>query len=171
MGKNALELRPWWVIGLAYVVAPVVALTALWLVIVMPAVLSPSAEDFDASSAMGLWVELLVRGGGVCLAVEAVIITPILIGFRRYRWRWLNSWSALAVGFALGALPFLVAGLWPPDPSRRYVVNGETIIPSTQRTWADLSAVLGAAAMMGALGLIAAATFCLIAVRRTRASD
>lgn len=171
MSRSALELRPWWVIGLAYIVAPVVALTALWLFVAMSAVLSPPAEDFDASSAMELWALLLVMGGGVCLAVEAVVITPILVGFSRFRWRWLNGWSALAIGFSLGALPLLVAGLWPPDPSRRYVVSGEMIVPSTERTWADLSGVLGGAAMMGGVGLVAAAIFCLMAVRRTPASQ
>ena len=30
MSRSALELRRWWVIGLAYIVAPVVALTAIF---------------------------------------------------------------------------------------------------------------------------------------------
>jgi predicted lysophospholipase L1 biosynthesis ABC-type transport system permease subunit len=79
--------------------------------------------------------------------VEAVVIVPILLGFQRYRWGWLNGWTAAAIGAAIGAIFWTVALiLTTPAPPMKLLT--EAFDPAM-------------------VGLIAAVVFRLIAVRRT----
>jgi hypothetical protein len=99
--------------------------------------------DYFRPAAEGLWIVTVLFGTIICLAVELVLVTPLLIAFSRYRWSWLNGWSAAIVGFLIGALS---GGL-----------------NSTQSYgWAH---VLGEAATGGMVGVIAAIIFRAVAVR------
>jgi hypothetical protein len=168
MSESTFELRSWWAVSLGYFVAPIVALTALWLYLFAPSILSPALGGFKAAEALTAWGLIALFGGWVCLTIEVVIVTPILLGFNRYRWRWLNGWSAAAIGFALGALPWLVLSAWPPpEAGQSYIVGRVPLVLDGERTLAGWVQIFRDAAMMGVVGLIAAVTFRVIAVRRS----
>ncbi|HEY5009040.1 MAG TPA: hypothetical protein VII42_13620 [Caulobacteraceae bacterium] len=142
MTKSRLELRSIPMIGLGFVIGPMVGLTCFWaLEVVVPGVVLS-----DPSRALAYWIAYVGLGGAVCLAVEAVVIVPILLGFQRYRWGWLNGWTAAVIGAAVGAIFWTVAlVLTTPAPPMKLLT--EAIDP-------------------GMVGLIAAVVFRLIAVRR-----
>jgi hypothetical protein len=143
MTKSRLELRSIPIIGLAFVVGPVVGMSYLWVIeVVLPGVLAA-----DPSRALAAWIAYVGEGGAICLIIEAVVITPILLGFQRYRWRWLNGWTAAAIGFAVGAI-FWTLALVLTTPAGPMKLLTEALDP-------------------GMVGLIAAIAFRLIAVRRS----
>jgi len=55
-------------------------------------------------------VVLLVFGGMLCLAVEFLFLTPLLLAFRRFRWSRLDGWTGAAIGFLFGFLAGLGQG-------------------------------------------------------------
>jgi hypothetical protein len=142
MTKSRLELRSIPMIGLGFVIGPMVGLTCFWaLEVVVPGVVLS-----DPSRALAYWIAYVGLGGAVCLAVEAVVIVPILLGFQRYRWGWLNGWTAAVIGAAVGAIFWTVAlVLTTPAPPMKLLTE---------------------ATDPGMVGLIAAVVFRLIAVRR-----
>ena len=141
MTTSRLELRSIPMIGLAFVVGPVVGLSYLWVV----QIVLPGSAAADSSRALAAWILYIAMGGALCLVVEAVIVTPILLGFHRYRWGWLNGWTAAAIGFALGFAVWLVALAASHQPD----------------------SIWDGAFEAGVVGLIAAIVFRLIAVRRS----
>jgi hypothetical protein len=142
MTKSRLELRSIPMIALAFVVGPVIGLTCFCAI----EVVVPGVVLSDPSRALAYWIAYVGLGGAICLAVEAVVIVPILIGFQRYRWGWLNGWTAALIGAAVGAIFWTVALiLTTPAPPMKLLT--EAFDP-------------------GMVGLIAAIVFRLIAVRR-----
>ncbi len=142
MTTSRLELRSIPMIGLGFVIGPVVGLTCFWAI----EVVLPGVAVADPTRALAYWIAYVGLGGATCLAVETVVIVPILIGFQRYRWSWLNGWTAAAIGCAVGAIFWTVALiLTTPAPPMRLLT--EAFDP-------------------GMVGLIAAIIFRLIAVRR-----
>ena len=145
MTKSRLELRSIPMIGLALVVGPMVGLTCFWAI----EVVVPGVAISDPSRALAYWIAYVGLGGAVCLIIEAVVIVPILIGFQRYRWAWLNGWTAVAIGASVGAIFWTVALiLTTPAPPMKLLA--EAFDPAM-------------------VGLIAAIVFRLIAVRRSPA--
>jgi hypothetical protein len=145
MTQSRLELRSIPVIALAFVSGPVVGLSYLWVV----QVVLPGSAAADPSRALAAWIAYIGVGGALCLVIEAVVITPILLGFQRYRWGWLNGWTAAAIGFAVGAI-FWTLALVLTTPAGPMKLLTEAFNP-------------------GMVGLIAAIVFRLIAVRRSPA--
>ena len=148
---NPLRLRRPAEIAWAYVLGTTAGLTALFVLMLLAGVLDPS-HAFARAARMSLaffFIYLLIFGGLVCLAVELVVVTPLLVGFHRYRWRWLNGWTGALIGFTLAFTPaFLLAALAPTRGPR----------PG----WVELVA---ASAAIGVVGLVAAGVFRLLAVR------
>ncbi|HEY3888416.1 MAG TPA: hypothetical protein VGL73_07575 [Caulobacteraceae bacterium] len=143
MTKSRLELRSVPMIGLAFVVGPLVGLTCFWAI----EVVVPGVVLSDPSRALAYWIAYVGLGGAICLAVEIVVVVPILLGFQRYRWGWLNGWTAALIGAAVGAIFWTVALiLTTPAPPMKLLT--EAFDP-------------------GMVGLIAAVVFRLIAVRRS----
>ena len=145
MTTSRLELRSISVIALALLLGPIVGLSYLW----FAQIVLPGSAAADPSRAAAAWLLYIVLGGAMCLAVEAVVVAPILIGFRRYRWKWLNGITAAAIGFGLGFAFWFVAS----------VISGQD-----EAGWVKLAAK---SVNPGAVGLIAAIVFRLIAVRRS----
>jgi hypothetical protein len=132
----------------AFVFAPVAGLSALWLSMVLYDLYNQQFSPFR---------ELLVLpwffmfGLPLCLLIEAIVVFPIIKGFERYKWSWLNGWSACAIGFLIGALPcFILTAL---------EVRGAN---PTHTAWVD---VFRQSATCGIVGIVGAFVFQAIAVR------
>ena len=166
MPKSNLELRPLPFVALAYVVAPLVGLTAYWLAWAVPSYIGPPLRVADALSVL---VAMLVFGGFICLVVELAILTPLLIAFGRYRWRWLNGWSGALIGFVIGFVFSLgTASLPLPPGSSESGQYGVVYVSNGVQTAAGWQEALIASLWTGGVGLVGAATFRLIAVRSAR---
>lgn len=144
---KSLELRPLSYIAAGYVFGPIVGLTVLWLLWIASTV-AGRLHPWD--HALMMWLFMIVVGGAICLLVELIAITPLLIGFRSYHWRWVNGWTAVAIGFLAGAV------IGPPP-----VYWTSTMIGA--RFFAG--AVLVFPLILGMVGGVAALVFRLIAVR------
>ncbi len=149
MSGNPLTLKagPW--VVLAYVVAPVVAIGLL--VGSMP-LLMGLAGPFDIRALIGPMILFLVYGLPVAVLFELVVLTPLLLGYRHFRWRWLNGWTGAALAFAIIGMAWILLAL---------VAAQVTVV-----TAAGWLGVLGTAAWMGSAAAAGAGIFRLIAVRR-----
>jgi hypothetical protein len=160
---QTLEIRPLRFIASAYALAPLAGLTTLWFALVLP---TPHPER-----AMAMSPDVIVLGGVVCLAVELVVVTPLLIGYRRHRWRWLNGWTGVALGFAVGALAsaatatFILSdvGVYISGPHDQVLVANGAWTPAGWRAWPG--AFIALAPPFGLGGAVAALVLRLIAVR------
>ena len=149
--RSRLRLKRPAEIAWAFVLGPTAGLTLLWLLLLVDSILDP-AHGLAHVARMSLaffFIYLLIIGGVICLIVELVIVTPLLVGFHRYRWRWLNGWTAALIGFALAFVPALLLVVLAPTQGPRpgWI---ETIV---------------ACAAVGVVGLAAAGVFRLLAVR------
>jgi len=122
---------------------------------------------------------MIVLGGAACLAVELVVVTPLLLGYRRYRWKWLNGWSAVAIAITLGALcslgwAFVDAARPVPGYSDwgqngvAHFINGVRTAAGWQ-VWRD--GLAPDAIGCGMVGGIAALVFRFVAVRIEQTGD
>jgi hypothetical protein len=151
--QSPLRLRRPAEIAWAYVLGPTAGLTVLWLLMLIDSIVDPAhgLAHIARLSLAFFYIYLLIFGGLVCLAVELVVVTPLLVGFHRYRWRWLNGWTGALIGFALAFLPtVLLVVLAPTRGGHR----------------ASWIATIAACAAVGAVGAVAAGVFRLLAVRR-----
>jgi hypothetical protein len=156
--RSRLVLRRPADIAWAFVLGPTAGLTVLFLLMLISFMIggAPLAVRLARTSLAFFFVYLLIFGGIVCLVVELVFITPLLMGFHRYRWGWLNGWTGALIGFAFGFLPALLVLTLAPQTA------------SGPRIW--LARIIAAAAV-GAVGAIAAGVFRLLAVRRAEDSE
>ena len=149
--RSPLRLKRPADIAWAFVLGPTAGLTVLWVLLLADSILDP-AHGLAHVARMSLaffFIYLLIFGGLVCLIVELVVVTPLLVGFHRYRWRWLNGWTAALIGFALAFTPALLLVAFAPRQGPRPGLI-ETII---------------ACATVGVVGLVAAGVFRLLAVQ------
>ena len=108
MAGTKLTIKSCDAVAGAYVIAPIAGMTVLWICI--------TAADFWRSDWHALVRALLTLiwifplGTLVCGLAEVVLVTPFLFGFSRYRWKWLNGWTAGLLGFLAGSVPMLVLG-------------------------------------------------------------
>lgn len=170
MATSKLELKSARAIACAYVVAPLPGLTGIWLFWFVFPLLSEPTNTHSVSQLLGLWIAVLVVGEPACLIAEALFITPILLGFRRHRWTWLNLWSATAIGFLLGFLVWLAFGSLPPTPGSFEISGGVVHIANGIRTNAGWQTVYFGALGAGAVGAVAGVVFRMLAVRGVRSA-
>jgi hypothetical protein len=119
---------------------------------------------------------MTIIGGAICLAVELVVVTPLLLAYRRYRWTWLNGWSGAALAFMVGAICSLGWAVF--DANRSYAgysewgPNDVALFLNGVRTeagWGVWRAQLVPSAVAaGMVGAIAALVFRLVAIRTER---
>ena len=160
MPKSRLQLRALPMIVAAYLVAPLVAVSGLWLVWYGPWAVPTGVAWPQGGQA---WALLFVGGVPVCLIAELVFATPLLVGFSRRRWWWLNGWTACGMGFLIAFLPvFAFDAAAPADGD---VVNGVVLAAHGVRTAPGWISLLQADAPWGLAGWLTALTFRLIAVR------
>jgi hypothetical protein len=150
---KSLELRPLPYIAAGYVLGPIGGLTALWLLWIASMV-AGRLHPWD--HALMMWLYMIVVGGAICLAVELVAVTPLLIGFSRYRWRWINGWTAVVIGFLAGA------AIGSPPLYWAFTMLGAQFSAGTAFVFP---------LMLGMVGAVAALVFRLIAVRAVSNSN
>jgi hypothetical protein len=149
---NPLRLKRPADIAWAYVLGPTAGLTVLFLLMLIAVMVGPrpGLPHVARMSLAFFYIYLLIFGGLVCLVVELAIVTPLLIGYHRHRWRWLNGLTGSLIGFALAFIPaMLVLALAP-------------VMLTVRAGW--IAAILTSAAV-GVVGLVAAGVFRLLAVR------
>jgi hypothetical protein len=163
--RSRLRLRPPPVVALGFCLGPAAGLSALWALMLVFTILDPrrSASPTQVLEFTFFWVYLLIFGGAVCLVVELLVVTPLLIGFRRHGWRWLNGWTGALIGFALAFVPALVVVALLPGPPDQTVWGMPTVVAG-RHTAAGWAWALVGCAMVGMVGLVAAGVFRLIAV-------
>lgn len=159
---GTFELRPFGFIAAAYVLAPMAGLTTLWLTIAVPG--APHLER-----ALAMWPPLLVCGGLICLLIEGVVVTPLLLG---YNWRWLNGWTAVALGFVVGdlasaaiAVTTLSNGVYLWGAHHQVLIANGAWTAAAWQTWAA-----GFAPQFGLGGAVTALVLRLMAVRAVPAA-
>jgi hypothetical protein len=140
MKTNRLALRSPPAVVLALAIGPIVGLTGMWFIDLV----LPGTVGGDPNRGLAALILYVVLGGALCLATEAIVIAPLLIGFRRWRWPWLNGWSGAALGFGLGFTIWTLAQAASTPGSPRWPASYEA----------------------GLVGLISAIVFRVIAVRR-----
>jgi hypothetical protein len=164
MPKSRLELRALPIVVAAYVVAPLVTVIVLWLAWYGPW----AAPNGIVSGGYG-WGVLLVGGVPACLIAELIFATPLLVGFSRWRWWWLNGWTACGTGFLIAFLP--VFAYDAAAPAYGGDVGGVVLAVNGVRTAAGWTSLILSDAPWGLAGLAMALTFRLIAVRTRSLAD
>jgi hypothetical protein len=160
-GGSRLELRSWpWIVTAYFVVPMLVAIETTIRVATTRSVEPPHPW------LMALFVAFIAAA---VLLAELIFVTPILVGFSRYRWRWLNGWSGCAIG-ALTAMSLaaLTTSGWPPGNMR--ATNDKAVYISVeangalrvQTSWGTFLSYQVQGAVIGA-GI--ALTFRLLAAR------
>ncbi len=150
--RSRLRLRRPAEIALAFVLGPTAGLTLLWVLMLAGGALV-FRHGFAPIARLSLaffYIYLLMFGGLVCLVVELVVVTPLLVGFHRHRWRWLNGWTGALIGFLLAFAPALMLIV---------------LAPRGRAAGAGWIADILASAVVGVVGLTAAGVFRLLAVR------
>lgn len=161
MGTSRLQLRGLPMIVAAYLAAPPVAVSLAWL-----AWYGPFADPLNSAWPIGkggAWQLMMLVGVPICLVAELVIATPLLLGFSRWRWRWLNGWSACITGVLLAFLP--VFAFDAVAPAIGNVVGGVVFAAHGVRTLAGWTNMVRGDAPWGLAGLAVALVFRLLAVR------
>jgi hypothetical protein len=148
MNHRALEFRDSKHVVMGYIIAPIAGLLSLWASIVAYDFLGP---NFNIVRDILILPWIFMVGGFLCALVEIIIILPLVAGFSKYQWRWLNGWSASAIGFFLSAFPWLTFSGW-------HILSGSP----AHSAW--LEAILQSMAC-GLVGLVGAIVFRMIAVR------
>jgi len=163
--RSPLRLRRAPDIALAFVLGPAAGLTVLWVLMLLYAIFDPGRGLYrlELLTFAFAYAYMVFFGVIVCLVVELALITPLLAGFRRHHWRWLNGWTGALIGFALAFVPALLIGALggPADQT----VWGATAVAGGRRTAAGWAWLLVGAAAVGSVGLTAAGVFRLLAVR------
>jgi hypothetical protein len=160
MPKSRLQLRALPMIAAAYLVAPLVTVSGLWLVWYGPWATKTGVAWPQGGQA---WVLLFLGGVPVCLLAELIFATPLLVGFSRRRWGWLNGWTACGLGSLIAFVP--VFGFDAAAPAAGDVVNGVVLSAYGVWTAAGWISLLQLDAPWGLAGFTTALTFRLIAVR------
>jgi hypothetical protein len=163
--RSRLRLRPAPVIALGFCLGPVAGLTVLWVLMLVYTILDPGRGNANDAALQFVifYAYLLIVGGLVCLVFELLFVGPLLMGFHRDRWRWLNGWTGALIGFCLAFTPALLVVLLLPGPPDQTVWNMPTMV-ACHRTLAGWVWALVGCAAVGVVGLAAAAVFRVISV-------
>ena len=145
-----LEVRPVPVVLLAYAAAPVASLFLFWLGI---SIFETSIGRYSVTDDLSALPYLIGGGSAVGLVIEALLVTPVLIAFHRYRWSWLNGWWIAGYGLVIGEAAWALFEVFVGP-----------------RHWFGWGAVLQGTSADGFVGLSAAVVFQIVAFRRASAA-
>jgi hypothetical protein len=163
-----LILRPLGTITVAYFAAAAVAGCTLGTeTATIGALQDWGRPTFSLASDLGGGAATACVGTVLCLIVEALLVTPILLSFHRVRWHWSRRLDSIVVGFALAAVPTLLLFLTPIEDGLSVAMgynlaNGQPTLRGALRAAQN-------AALIGLVGAACASVFQAIAFRRERA--
>jgi hypothetical protein len=107
--KKQFELNSISKILLAYLVSAIIGGGVLGIEIVVLAAFDEHSSSFLKDPA-GTFIWSAFGGGFLSLVAELLLVTPFLVLFHRFQWRWLNRWSGTIIGFFIGAtLAFFIS--------------------------------------------------------------
>jgi hypothetical protein len=109
VSETRFELRRLRWIGLAYLIAPVVGI----LVVSAPLAVQEILARASGRTILSGGLLFAIFGIPVCAVGELAFATPFIVAFDRYRWRWLNGWTASGIGYLSAALVSLIGELRP----------------------------------------------------------
>ena len=160
MLSSRLQLRSLAMVAFAYVASPLLTLTLGWLALDGLGLLQALAANDGPTTAqaLSLWVTIVLLGTPICVVGELVLVTPLLLAFQKYRWSWLNGWTASLFGFAVCTIIGMIwqsipGNLLPAGPLPRSV-TGFLFVPVA----------------LGLFGAVGALVFRLLAVQRVASS-
>jgi hypothetical protein len=111
---ETLPLRPFVMVWVAYLLAPAAGTSAVWVLsqvanyLHLPIQLMTDWVPKPGSQLSFLdFMFPLAVYTPLGFLVEVVFVTPILLVYRHYRWRWINTWSIAAIGLIVSALATL----------------------------------------------------------------
>jgi hypothetical protein len=160
---NPLTLRPLPVIGLGYFAGALAGGFAGAL-----GLLPMSADELESLAASGqnpLWsiVESIIIIGLLCLVMEVIIATPLLVLYRLGRWRYLTRWTAALLGLVIGAAPMILLLSVPLGDGTSEPLGYFSLGHLTAAGWFRL---FKGAAWGGCIGAASAGVLASIAVRK-----
>jgi hypothetical protein len=139
--KSRLEFRSLPAILAAYAVAPIVATIAL----AGTDITGDVRVDVDAAiNDLGIFPDIF-------LVIEIIVVTPLLLAFRHYRWPWFNGWAAVLIGFEIG---FVYSAL---------LMSGDQL-----GVFSDMTALVKSATPWGLAGAAGAFAFRLVGFSTVR---
>jgi hypothetical protein len=99
MSKRCLQLRSLPVLAISYVVTPLISLTIASWIVSLEFTLKGQSGHWS-----GLWFGFVLTATPPIFLIELVFLTPMLVAYGRYQWRWANTYVACAAGFGVGML-------------------------------------------------------------------
>ena len=160
-GSSSIELKSNLAIGLAYLIAAIAGACALGAqILIMTSLETPRSSLLN--NPFSIFISAAIFGVILCLCVEVILVTPLIIGFRRFKWGWVNPFTGITIGFLLGAVPAFLVFLIPfegeLDVAMGYFAHG---FP----TWAGWMRAASDGLIFGFVGAVSAAVFWAIAIR------
>jgi hypothetical protein len=145
VSRHVPELRSGRFVVLAYVVAPAASIALLWFGV---SVFELSIGRYTLNDVLPNFPLMVGYGGVFGIFVELIVVTPLLLAFRRYRWDWFNVWWAGGAGFLLR------------------VTGNQLLLAFLGRgRWFGWGSLLQSVLVSGFVGVAAGAIFYLVAVR------
>src|SRR5690348_2635664 len=102
---NTLELRSAPFIGLSYLSGALAGGSVGAGFSLIEAVGDQNSFAGTGITLMSATVDTFVLIAVVCLLVELVVATALLLAYRFFRWRFLTRWTAALIGLAIGIAP------------------------------------------------------------------
>jgi hypothetical protein len=159
---SPFELRPWPYILGGYLAAPIVGTAVAWLYVVASAALRLSTGVPD-SGLIRIGMDLIGLFFG--FAIELIVVTPLLIGFHRWRWRWLNGWTGAGLGFLTISGPIFAFAVLSGVPQRIAAQHGPHALSNGSQTVIAWISTIIASLALGPVGAASAWVLRLIIVR------
>jgi len=124
---EALPLRPFIMIWVSYLLAPGVGTSVVWtlsLIIFYLHLPFSLMTDWmpkygNQVSGLDLMIPVAVYSF-LGFLLEVVFVTPILLAYRHFQWRWINTWSIAAIGVGVSAIATLGVQLGAGPVGRSY---------------------------------------------------
>lgn len=161
---SKLVIRSRYRVALAYILGPLIGITAIYILTTIPDAYQPNVNFQAALMAWGL---TLLFGGLLCLLVELLVIRPIIDFHQKTGGNWLNGCTGAALGFALGALPWFAFSTWElMSPNYDELAAGALVASHAVTTTQDWVDAATEALEFGSVGVVAAVVFRLVAVRK-----
>ena len=162
MPSSKLELRSSRTVAIAYVVAAGVAGLFFGLETLIQTRSDPAAMALNSDYTFEDVLVSAILAAAVCLFIEISVITPLLLGFKKYNWSWLNGFTGSLLGFSLAGGPALLIGLMHNADGTSELIGYYAGGHLTSMGWHH---AISNALWIGPVGMVCAIVFRIVAVR------